>query len=313
MFLSLQVSNKKITVIHYSSGKTLSDTPKMLHFPITPIKHLPNIFWGILKDVVASETHNQLSFSVNETNKNIKKLNSCSFYTLDVLQMDVIWLEPPILGWTAVRVEHCGQCWWLPSPMGTINTELVHTCTEERAAGVVAALGLLGDLARSTVEMQMSGDPTGLNGHQVSPNSWEGDIRGQRSEVIGAEHSVWTKDKGVSQRLQPVDTSVGKLFLLHCIVLQIKSGSPSAASGKYFIAIIWVSWIQITPILPFSVYPKHQNMVFCQDDATLSLKPEQRCLECFFHAQLRTESFYTLIRGSSNKEQDLPANCYLCK
>lgn len=51
------------------------------------------------------------------------------------------------------------------------NMKRVHTCTKERAAGIVAALGLFRDLARSTVEMKMSGDPAGLNGHQVSPNS----------------------------------------------------------------------------------------------------------------------------------------------
>lgn len=48
----------------------------------------------------------------------------------------------------------------------------VLTCTEECAAGVVAALGLVRDLPRSTVEVQVSGDPAGLNSHQVSPDPW---------------------------------------------------------------------------------------------------------------------------------------------
>lgn len=35
----------------------------------------------------------------------------------------------------------------------------VLTCTEERAAGVVAAFGLIRYLSRSTVKMQVSGNP----------------------------------------------------------------------------------------------------------------------------------------------------------
>lgn len=48
----------------------------------------------------------------------------------------------------------------------------VLTCTTECAAGVVAALGLVRNLPRSTVEMQVSGDPAGLNSHQVTPDPW---------------------------------------------------------------------------------------------------------------------------------------------
>ena len=60
------------------------------------------------------------------------------------------------------------------------------TCAAERAAGVVAALGLVGDLPRSTVEVQVSGDPAGLDSHQVTPDPWTG----QKSTwvTIGAKH-----------------------------------------------------------------------------------------------------------------------------
>lgn len=46
------------------------------------------------------------------------------------------------------------------------------TCTTECTAGVVAALGLIGNLPGSTVEMQVCGDPAGLDSHQVTPDSW---------------------------------------------------------------------------------------------------------------------------------------------
>lgn len=45
------------------------------------------------------------------------------------------------------------------------------TCATERAAGIVAALGLIRNLARSAVEMQVGGDPAGLDGHQVSTDT----------------------------------------------------------------------------------------------------------------------------------------------
>lgn len=45
------------------------------------------------------------------------------------------------------------------------------TCTTECTAGVVAALGLIGNLPGSTVEMQVCGDPAGLDSHQVTPDS----------------------------------------------------------------------------------------------------------------------------------------------
>lgn len=48
----------------------------------------------------------------------------------------------------------------------------VLTCAIECAAGVVAALGLVRNLPRGTVEMQVSGDPAGLNSYQVTPNTW---------------------------------------------------------------------------------------------------------------------------------------------
>lgn len=46
------------------------------------------------------------------------------------------------------------------------------TCSTECAARVVAALGLVRNLPRCTVEMQVGGDPAGLDGYQVTPNSW---------------------------------------------------------------------------------------------------------------------------------------------
>lgn len=64
----------------------------------------------------------------------------------------------------------------------------VLTCTKECAAGVVAALGLFRNLPGSTVEMQVSGDPAGLDSHQVTPDSW---TRQKRWWFMsGAEHSV---------------------------------------------------------------------------------------------------------------------------
>lgn len=70
----------------------------------------------------------------------------------------------------------------------SVFARTVLTCTAECAAGVVAALGLVGHLPRSTVEMQVSGDPAGLNGHQVTPDPW---TRQNSSRfVIGAEHSA---------------------------------------------------------------------------------------------------------------------------
>lgn len=53
-----------------------------------------------------------------------------------------------------------------------MHNHTVLTCTTECTAGVVAALGLIRNLPRSTVEMQMSGDSAGLNSYQVTPNSW---------------------------------------------------------------------------------------------------------------------------------------------
>lgn len=45
------------------------------------------------------------------------------------------------------------------------------TCSTEGAAWVVAALGVVRNLPRCTVEMQVSGDAAGLDSHQVTPNS----------------------------------------------------------------------------------------------------------------------------------------------
>ena len=45
------------------------------------------------------------------------------------------------------------------------------TCAVEGAAGVVAASGLRGHLPGDAVDVQVSGDPAGLNGHQVTPDT----------------------------------------------------------------------------------------------------------------------------------------------
>lgn len=64
------------------------------------------------------------------------------------------------------------------------------TCSTEGAARVVAALGLVRNLPGGTVEVQVSGDPAGLDGHQVPPDSWT------REERLYSHHS-----KAEQQRL----------------------------------------------------------------------------------------------------------------
>ncbi len=46
------------------------------------------------------------------------------------------------------------------------------TCATEGAAGVVATLGLVRNLSRGAVKVQVGGYPTGLDGHQVSSDTY---------------------------------------------------------------------------------------------------------------------------------------------
>jgi len=71
----------------------------------------------------------------------------------------------------------------------------VLTFTPECAAGVVAALGLVGNLPGSAVEMQVGGEPAGLDRHQVSPDAWRrqestpGQVRSEeRGKVKAGKH-----------------------------------------------------------------------------------------------------------------------------
>lgn len=62
------------------------------------------------------------------------------------------------------------QC-WLDWSVCVCVCVFILTCTTECAAGVVAALGLIGNFPRSTVEMKVGGDPAWLNSHQVTSNT----------------------------------------------------------------------------------------------------------------------------------------------
>lgn len=71
--------------------------------------------------------------------------------------------------------------------------------------------------------------------------------QGQRSEVSGAEHSVWSKDNSVLQRLPTVDNqwwekSFLDTSLMHCIVLWISLESSKCSFWKIFNNIYSNNW-----------------------------------------------------------------------
>lgn len=113
----------------------------------------------------------------------------------------------------------------------------VLTWAAEGTAGEVAALGLVGDLSWSTVEMQVGGDPAGLNGHQVSTDTCNTTLHQSdwnNSEMIHLQVYVvlmwWEEESADMKRL--TDGKEAELWLEICY--------PCSAHSFRIIKTFWL-------------------------------------------------------------------------